>query len=324
MRRLNGVGGSLARSVRFQLIRLLDSAQIAALFSLIIDLKLAADRHRVPELTENEDRYRTVHYLQLRRRLALPRLYKPVTFSDLIARELLFPDNPHWPDYVDKVEVKEKLLQLCGRDVSPRTLLVVDTLKPGDFGEVTYPCVLKCNHDSGSVKVLHSQPPEKEADALCAIFNQRKRLTYGVETGEWFYSKIKPRIFFEEIVLDARFRALADWKFHCLNGKVKFVQVVYGRQAGSPREFILDTHGNLIDVQFTQNRGKGDPFPVRDESWTEMLRIAALIAQEFNYVRVDMYDSQKGPLVGELTFTPRAGNYRSRGNRVLGKILLES
>jgi hypothetical protein len=41
-----------------------------------------------------------------------------------------------------------------------------------------------------------------------------------------------------------------------------------------------------------------------------MLWIAERIGQEFTFVRVDMYEVEGRPYVGELTFTPTAGYHR--------------
>lgn len=41
-----------------------------------------------------------------------------------------------------------------------------------------------------------------------------------------------------------------------------------------------------------------------------MLWIAERLGQEFTYVRVDMYEVDGQPYVGELTFTPTAGFHR--------------
>ena len=47
-----------------------------------------------------------------------------------------------------------------------------------------------------------------------------------------------------------------------------------------------------------------------------MIRIAKLLSKDFDYVRVDLYNinvksySDDPIFVGELTFSPQAGNYR--------------
>jgi hypothetical protein len=38
-----------------------------------------------------------------------------------------------------------------------------------------------------------------------------------------------------------------------------------------------------------------------------MLRAATTLADGFRFMRVDLYDTPKGPLFGELTFAPEAG-----------------
>jgi hypothetical protein len=53
-----------------------------------------------------------------------------------------------------------------------------------------------------------------------------------------------------------------------------------------------------------------------------MIGLAEDVARGIDFVRVDLYSTPRGPLIGELTMTPRAGGRRfsdKRFNRFLGK-----
>ena len=67
---------------------------------------------------------------------------------------------------------------------------------------------------------------------------------------------------------------------------------------------------------------------VPKEKWSEfilsMLEIAKSLSSDFNFVRVDLFDINGKPYIGEMTFTPHAGRITSMSDKALletGKFL---
>jgi hypothetical protein len=70
------------------------------------------------------------------------------------------------------------------------------------------------------------------------------------------------------------------------------------------RQFYTPAWNRLdIRLNYPESRGNAAAPP----HLGEMLEAAGILAEGFRFVRVDLYDTKKGPLFGELTFAPEAG-----------------
>ena len=174
--------------------------------------------------------------------------------------------------------------------------------------------VVKANHDSGSTFVVIDLKTWKRAKRK---IRKRMRRSYGLEKGEWAYSYIIPRVFVEEFMPGP----IVDYKFHCCDGKISWIQVIYDRASGQPREVNVDENYCSLGVHFDDHFIPDEVPPMKPESWSEMKKLARKLSEGFRYVRVDLYEYRKKPSFGELTFWPRAGNYESDGEQILGDLL---
>jgi hypothetical protein len=176
-----------------------------------------------------------------------------------------------------------------------------------------YPCVIKCNHDSGSSTVLRNQA---DYHAAKPFIESRLQKVYGVNKGEWAYQYVKPRVMIEQLLDDP-----TDYKFHVSGGLVRWVQVITGRDSGA-RETIFNCDGDVMPFHFDeQMQYHPDPavYPGRT-AWEQMKALALMLAYGFRYVRIDLYYSGQ-PYFGEFTFWPRAGNYASNHLDFYGALL---
>jgi hypothetical protein len=178
--------------------------------------------------------------------------------------------------------------------------------------------VIKTNHDSGSVYVIRNKS-ELTEDKVTAIRNSLEK-KFGVRTGEWAYNHIDPKAFVEEY-LESNGTGLADYKFHCNNGKVLWKQYIYDR-GEETKEVIVDRDGMVMEGHhFDQNMIHMETF-TRPESWYEMVRIAEILSSEFKYVRIDLYLVKDNIYLGEMTFYPLSGTYTTETQKVLGEQLI--
>ena len=174
---------------------------------------------------------------------------------------------------------------------------------PGDY-------FLKPNHASGLFELV-SFPLQEDARALleakCADW---LRLSYGLDTGEWWYSTIAPMVFLER-ALDIPVDRPAELKFHMVGGKA--VQLhVYRRLPDSETTSIYDGNLRFCDISYQRRKNPRFDLPAKAP---ELLAVAERLAQGLDYVRVDLFLDQKGDAYfGELTFAPSDGRgiYSSR------------
>jgi hypothetical protein len=115
----------------------------------------------------------------------------------------------------------------------------------------------------------------------------------------------------EKLLLDHNEKIPFDYKLHCFNGDVKFIQVDIDRFTDHRRNFY-DINWDLlpfvwctvIDGQPLWPNGREVCQP---KSLSEMLGVAKKLSANFLYVRVDLYELEGKVFFGELTFHPGNG-----------------
>ena len=160
---------------------------------------------------------------------------------------------------------------------------------------------IKCNHGCAYNIICKDKN-------LLDIKKATKRLKtwlkedFGKYNAEPHYSKIKRGIVCEEYLGDGKSEFLVDYKVHCFNGKVKFVLICSGRAQHSADYIYYDLNWNKLD--FSKTASPEFPMP---KSFRKMIEISEHIALDFPFVRVDFYEINGKPLIGELTFVPAGG-----------------
>ena len=133
---------------------------------------------------------------------------------------------------------------------------------------------------------------------------------FGLKTAEWHYVEIKPRLIVEKYLhqFDEEV-SLVDYKFHCFNGKIYGVDVMYDRDLleHTSNDDLYDSEWNRTDATLPQYH-LSRRLLQKPVSFDRMKQIASNLSAGIDYVRVDLYEIDGEALFGELTFTP-AGCY---------------
>jgi hypothetical protein len=126
---------------------------------------------------------------------------------------------------------------------------------------------------------------------------------------ERHYRAIKPRIFFEHLLLDQQGKIPADLKVHCFGGRpgrpTIYILVISDRFGNSHGD-VYDVDWNHLDITVGPYKRSAAPGP-RPSNFPDVLDVAIRLAEDFDYVRVDLYAPDNQVFFGELTFTPGAG-----------------
>lgn len=241
----------------------------------------------------------------------LPNLVNPRGYNDVIQWLKLYDQTPEHVIACDKYAVREWVAERVGEGVLNRLLYVADEPLEG----VPTPYMLKATHDSGSTYKIR-----QEADLVEAIPKLREKLgrVYGAHKGEWAYSFVKPRVIAEELMPEP----VIDYKFHCTHGKVRWVQVIWDRDSGQPKEAIFLPDGTLTDLHMDHKMVHAPETSVYpgDKAWSELTEVAEKLAEGWRYVRVDLYYVM-GVKFGELTFWPLSGSYKTDDEPTFGRML---
>lgn len=231
-------------------------------------------------------------------------LKSPTRFSEKLQFLKLNDKRPIYKIYADKVRVKDEVGRKVGfRHVIPNKL-VIDDINDilaihGNFEN----CIFKATHDSGS-RFIVKKGQEFNRKVIYDYFRPRMANSFYYGNAEFEYKDIPPRVIVEDIISDGSGNLLLnDFKIHCFNGEPVFIQTINSRVEGV-KETWYDCNWNKLDMWYFSPNSDLQERPI---GLVGMLEIAKTLANNFPYVRVDLYQVKELILFGECTFRPYGG-----------------
>jgi hypothetical protein len=258
-----------------------------------------------------------IYLLLLHRRLIgrFPNLKRPKAFNEMILLRSLRPAT-QWIELTDKLGVRDYVKRKVGERYLIPLVAIPDTFTEDVFDSLPDSFVMKANHGCGFVKVVWDKSQTSFAE-LNQIASQWLATNFYCASRERHYRCIKPKIFFEKVLLDESGKIPADLKLH-----------VFGRRLGAPIVYTIlisdrfgDIRGDVYDAEWNRldlsvgNYRRSDAAAPRPANWAEVVKIATLLVSDIGYVRVDLYSTGSEVYFGELTFTPGAGVFRFNPDR---------
>ena len=137
--------------------------------------------------------------------------------------------------------------------------------------------------------------------------------------GEWAYAYVQPKVFVEEFINLQSHKPPPDYKFYCVDGKVKFCHYIYDRGFDT-KEQTVDPDGNDLATELYPKFKLGADFR-KPGQWGEMIHVAEQLSEGFKCVRVDLFCADERVYTGEMTFWPMGGHYKGEGQKKLGQLL---
>jgi hypothetical protein len=250
-----------------------------------------------------------------RRRIGrFPNLKRPLTFNEQILRRCLHPD-PRYVDLSDKLAVRDFIAKKIGPKYLIPLIAEPETFTRSVFDQLPSQFVMKANHGSGFVKVVRDKK-DTTFEELAALAETWRTTDFYKIARERHYRTIKPRVYFEKLLLDDNGVVPADLKFHVFNEKsgkqTIYILVISDRFGKTPHGDVFDVNWNVQNIAFGHYTPSEEPVP-RPKNLDELLSVADALAKDFEYVRVDLYSRNNDEIFfGELTFTPGAGVLRMR------------
>ena len=235
-----------------------------------------------------------------------PRILFPKDYSDYIARDNYFGRHNKHAFLADKLEVRKYVEDLGLGNILVPLLGSWDDANKIDFDKLPNQFAIKCNHSCG-MNVICFDKSQLDIDATRKQLNEWM-LTKHLYRYEQHYKKIKPMILAEALIPnDENGQFPTDYKIHCANGKPVYIQCCIERNSNSAgRRLIYDCNWNKL------------PYVLKDDHYTDtgierpkdlekMLEIASILSRGLEYARIDLYETDKGVLFGEITLTPMGG-----------------
>jgi hypothetical protein len=255
-----------------------------------------------------------------------PNIENPRTLQEKILWRKLHEDMSDAVRLADKVAVRDYVREVAGPQYLVEALAIADHAEDLDFDSLPSSFILKVNHSSGTNLVVEDRS-ELQVESVRRILNSLLRRTYGRRLGEFWYSRIPPKILAERLLVDQEYGRPVEYRFHVFHGRAEFIQVVtsretssqLGRDTGRLEGLAYIQHGtaqhNLYGLDWQpapfQFRGAAVPTPSLARippAREELLAVAEKLAGDWGYVRVDMYClNGTDVFFGEMTFAHNSG-----------------
>lgn len=236
-----------------------------------------------------------IHITHLWRHHRLCNLSRPARFNELVQHRKLYDRNLLLPALADKLTVKPYVADRLGSE------WVIPTLWHGAELPANPPWprgfVVKSRHGCNQTAFVRSAD-----DNWAAVQrNSRRwmRRDYGFWLDEWLYTHI-PRGLLVEPFVGSTGTLPIDYKLFVFHGRVEFVQVHLQRETRH-RWIVFDRHWQRVSSPTP------DPDPPRPHTLPALIEAAETLGRDFDFVRIDMYEVDRQPLFGEMTFYPGSG-----------------
>ena len=233
-----------------------------------------------------------------------PNLKNPQTFNEKLQWLKLYDRRPEYSIMVDKYAVKQYIEDMVGPEYVIPLLGVWDNAKDVDFESLPEQFVLKTNHDSKGVVICKDKSKFDVEKTI--VFLDKRLKNNGYWYGrEWPYKNVTPKIIAEPFLSEGiESECLTDYKFFCFDGIAKIMYISRDLSKQATTDFF-DMDFNHLDI-----RMKDAPYPILPEkptSFDEMKRVAEILSKGIRHLRVDFYQIEGKPYVGELTFFHNSG-----------------
>ncbi len=235
-----------------------------------------------------------------------PNVQRPRTLNEwLFARKVTLPRSVSFAPWVDKHLAKESVEKaLVGLDATchiAKTLHHSTNADDAFFSGELPRCVVKGTHGSGMNILIES--PRRLTEEERASMREWLKTDYFWGSREPSYRHLVPSIIAEEF-LPCDGLVPEDYKFFCFRGKVAFIQHDTGRYIDH-RRCLYSPSWDRLPVTLAHDMYEHDaPAP---QDLAAMIDIAQRLSERQNFVRVDLYQTQKGVYFGEMTFFPGSG-----------------
>lgn len=230
----------------------------------------------------------------------------PRTFSEKVNWRILHDRRDIIALSCDKLWMKERARRL-GVRVPKHLWSGVDV---AELAAVELPerWVLKANHGSDRVYFGHGQV--RDVTSLRAATAGWTANSRPARYGEWAYSKARPLLIVEEMLGDGD-ASPPDYKFFVFEGKPVLIVMETDRFSGHRRRFYSPSWEPL-ELQlgqlgaFTHLRPLAAATP-KPATLATMLATATVLAEGYEFMRVDLYSIRGEVYAGELTPYPGGG-----------------
>lgn len=237
-----------------------------------------------------------------------PNLIRPQTFTEKVLHRKLFDRRSVWTQITDKAAVRSYVESRLGPHLLPELYYLTANPETIPFDKLPNRFVVKPTHGSNWVQIVTDQSTLDRA-ALIKTCHEWLNQNFYELTRQWAYKHIKPRIIVEQFIDDGTGNTPKDYKLFVFGGTVEMIQVDSGRFTDHRRR-LYNLTWEKLPVHLGYDDITGDvPRPGHFE---QMIAAAETLGRDFDFIRVDFYDTPDRLYFGELTATPSNAGSRFR------------
>lgn len=258
-----------------------------------------------------------LHFWMTRRRW--PSFKHPKDLSERILASMLSKDFLKYADLADKVKAPEYVKTKGLEKILLKHYGVWKKADDIDLSSLPDKFILKPNNGSGGHVICRDKSTfDFEAAKRFLQSNLDRGCHYAYEP---HYNLIEPRILCEELLDLGEGKVLTDYKFTCVKGKIADVFLAGENSKGERKYATVDLNWNPLP--YTLDSFLLTPLPPKPEKLDEMVEYAKILSEDFDFVRVDLYEHEGKVYFSELTFSPWGGfmySYNDYGLKTIGKM----
>ena len=241
-------------------------------------------------------------------------LINPRTFNEKIQRIKLNDSNDLKTFCADKYNVRKYISEKIGNEYLVPIYGCRDKFEDIDFSELPNEMIFKSTTGSSRYKIVRNKSTINMKE-LKSLFDTWVYLPFGYSGMEIHYLDVERKIMCEKL-LNMNGPSVADYKFHCFNGKPILIEYISDRNGKSHLETWFDIRWDKVNIVKNDNISfNHEDIPTPPENLEKMTELAEILAEDFMYVRVDFYQIEGKIYFGELTFTPANGIHIWKGER---------
>lgn len=234
-------------------------------------------------------------------------LDNPVRYSEKLQVRKLNYNNPLFVLCADKYKVRDYVKEKIGEEYLIPLYFAKKKITEADLEELPNSFVLKTNNAS-KTNVIVKDKKSADLKSIVKKMNKYVKYKFGFRTFELFYNDIEPYIIAEKY-MGTKEMVPNDYKFFCFkqkDGSMKmFIQVDEGRYTDKHARAYYNEKWEI--QPFGNDMNKDNLSFKKPKNLNKMIELSKKLAEDFDYVRVDLYESNGKIYFGELTFTDGSG-----------------
>jgi len=234
-------------------------------------------------------------------------LENPEGFNEKIQWIKVFYQPEILTQLVDKYAVRSYVINKIGDSYLNELLMVADSAKAIDFDKLPNQFVVKGTHGCNFNLIVNDKNSLNKYKAKLLFKKWLSKNQYYRGGLEWAYKNVKPRLIVEKFMKDPDQDVLIDYKFYCFDGEPTLVQIDIDRGAKHTRYFY---DMNWIKQPFVKGNFEYSAQELQKPmNFSKMVELAQILADDFPFVRVDLYNLSGKIVFGEMTFYPGDGRH---------------